>query len=96
MEHHLSVCQAPWCNATEVHGHNDGGWLLLPRKENIMTSNDRMETYISSIIYQMSKLRTALADGREWADDESQGRDAIFDTLVEVDDQLDTVIGHYL
>lgn len=60
-----------------------------------MTSNDRMETYISSIIYNANKLRAALAEGAEWMDDEAQGREEIFDMLVEIDDQMDSVIGHY-
>jgi hypothetical protein len=29
--HRLAVCQLVTCTATEVHGHNDGGWDLLPR-----------------------------------------------------------------
>lgn len=30
-EYKLAQCQSPDCNVTEIHGHHDGGWLLLPR-----------------------------------------------------------------
>jgi hypothetical protein len=30
-EHNLAVCQLSTCRETKVHGHNDGGWMVLPR-----------------------------------------------------------------
>ena len=32
-DYKLSVCQLKTCHETEIHGHNDGGWPLLPRIE---------------------------------------------------------------
>jgi hypothetical protein len=32
-DYRLAVCQLQTCTETEIHGHNDGGWALLPREQ---------------------------------------------------------------
>lgn len=35
MYHKLAECQVPDCEAKEIHGHNDGGWPVLPKRRYI-------------------------------------------------------------
>jgi hypothetical protein len=70
----LSMCQLATCTETEVHSHNDGGWMVLPRPTKQREGDQRLPAGGDRVVQDWIHDRAVEAYQSEQIDEEMLGQ----------------------